>query len=77
MPTLAEALLRVWWSPEFALASARVGLLEAEASDCPYRTAEYRRTVDYLQWVAGPILRDWRTPSLRDLVRRIHFPDLD
>ena len=77
MPTLAEALLRVWRSPEFALASARVGLLEAQATDCPYRTAEYRRTVSYLQWVAGPILRDWKTPTLRELVRRIHVPEFD
>jgi hypothetical protein len=77
MPLLASALLRTWDAPEVALASARVGLLEARASECPYRTDEYERSVRYLEWVAGPLLRDWRTPSLRQLLRRLSVPDFE
>ena len=70
MPLLVKALLRVWWRADFALAFARVGLREAEASDCPLRIREWRRAVVWLQWIAGDEHRDWMAPSLQDLVRR-------
>jgi hypothetical protein len=74
MPPLAKALLRLWRTPEFALASARVGLLEAQASDCPVRIREYRRAVLYLEWIRGSPLRDYQVATLEELIWKIRLP---
>jgi hypothetical protein len=52
-PVLVKALLRYWWTPELALAFARTGLVEAEATGCPLRIREYRTAVRWLEWING------------------------
>ncbi len=75
MPPLAKALLRTWWSPEFALAHARVGYAEALATECPFRSREWRRAVVWLEWLVGPCATEWNVPSLKEVVESIELDE--
>ncbi len=68
MTPLAKALLRSWWTPELALAHARVGLAEAIASDCPHRTREWAAAVECLERAVGFVWFDWTPPTLEEIL---------
>jgi hypothetical protein len=67
MTRLAKALLRYWWDPHVALAHARVGLAESQASECSHRIREWSKAVRWLEWLAGPTEFDWRPPTLQEI----------
>ena len=67
MTLLARALLRNWRIPHVALAHARVGLVEARASECPYRTREWAHAVAWLEWLVGRTQFDWKPPTLEEI----------
>lgn len=83
-PVLVKALLRYWFRPDFALAAARVKLVEAEATECPHLIREWRRAVMWLEWIAGRPTDPVREPSSKEIQlvieeeennRRFHGPN--
>lgn len=78
MTRLAEALVRVWWTAEVALAHAQVGLAEAIASQCPHRTREWSAAVRDLRREAGPQRFPWVPPTLEEILETMqcHRPKL-
>ena len=78
MTLLAKALIRNWWDPHVALAHARVGLAEAQASMCRHGIHEWSQAVAWLQWIAGPAYYDWTPPTLEEIheTMKTHRPQL-
>jgi hypothetical protein len=78
MTLLARALVRNWHSATTALAHARVGLVEAQASQCPYATREWTSAVLWLEWLVGRCDFDWRPATLEEIheTMQCHRPQM-